>query len=66
VLTSDDRVANGFGMIAAVSLRLLYLIFQKMLGLVLLASRASAVRTSSSSCCDMRLRCFVAPTHDHA
>jgi putative transposase len=35
-------VAHGFGMIAVVSLRLLYLIFQKVLGLVLLASRASA------------------------
>jgi hypothetical protein len=35
-------VAHGFDMIAAVSLRLLYLIFRKVLGLVLPASRASA------------------------
>ena len=35
-------VAHGFDRIAAVSLRLLYLIFQKVLGLVLPASRASA------------------------
>ena len=37
-------VANEFGMITTVSLRLLYLIFQKVLGLVLLASRTSAVK----------------------
>jgi len=37
-----------------VSLRLLYLIFQHALGLLLLMSRASSTKTSSSSSCGTR------------
>jgi hypothetical protein len=44
LLTSDDRRPRRFGMIAAVSLRLLYLIFQQVLGLILLVGRASSTK----------------------
>ena len=44
-LTSGDRRrSDGSGMIAAVSLRLLYLIFQQVLGLVLLLGRTSSTK----------------------
>jgi hypothetical protein len=50
-------------MIAAVSLRPLYLIFLQILGLVLLMSRVSSTK-------DLELlilqRCSAAPTRDHA
>ena len=53
-------------MIVAVTLRLLYLIFQQVLGLVLLTGRAAHPRTSSCSCCGMRLLSSAAATRDPA
>ena len=54
------------GTITAVSLRLLYLIFRQVLGLVLLMTRTSSTKTSNSSCCATRSPSYAAPTHDHA
>jgi hypothetical protein len=48
---NDDRQP---GMIADVSLRVLYLLFQQVLGLILLMGRTPPPRTSSSSCCGTR------------
>ena len=44
-------------MIAAVSLRLLYLIFLQVLGLLVLLGAPRHPRTSSCWCCGMRLQC---------
>ena len=51
-------------MIAAVALRLLYLIFQQVLGLVLLMGRTSSTKDVELLCCDMRSACSAAPTRD--
>ena len=48
------------------SLRLLYLIFRQVLGLVLLMGARPLPRTSSSSCCATRSPFCAASTHDHA
>src|SRR4051794_10619183 len=53
-------------MIAAVSLRLLYLIFQQVLGLVLLMGGRPPPRTLSCSSCGMKSRCSAAPSRDRA
>ena len=53
-------------MIAVVSLRLLYLIFQHLLGLLLLLGRTSPPRTSSCSCSGTRSPCSAAQTPDPA
>ena len=54
-------------MIAPVSLRLLYLIFLQILGLVLLMSRASSTKDLELLIfCSMKSRCSAAPTRDHA
>jgi len=47
-------------------LRLPYLIFWQVRGLVLLMGRAPPPRMSSSSCCGTRSPSCAAPTHDHA
>ena len=59
------RVIGGrrrSGMIAAVSLRLLYLIFLQVLGLLLMRAVGPHPRTSSCWCCATRSRCFAATT----
>jgi hypothetical protein len=53
-------------MIAAVSLRLLYLIFRQMLGLVLLIGRRSATKDVELLVYVTRSPSCAAPTHDHA
>ena len=52
------------GMIAAVALRLLYLIFQQMLGLVLLMGRASSAKDVEPVVLRHGSACSAAPTRD--
>ena len=54
------------GMIAAVSLRLLYLIFRQMLGLVLLMGRTSTTKDIELLVLRHEVAILRAPTHDHA
>ena len=54
------------GMIAAVSLRLVYLIFLQILGLVLLMGRTSSTKDVELLILRMKSRCSAAPTRDHA
>jgi hypothetical protein len=60
----DDR--QRLAMISTVSMRLLYLIFQHLLGLLLLMAAPPAPRTSSSSCYGTRSPSYAAPTPDPA
>ena len=53
-------------MIAVVSLRLLYLIFLHILGLLLLIGRTSATKTSNCSSYDTKSPCSAALTPDPA
>jgi hypothetical protein len=65
-LTSDDYDRQRLGMISAVLLRLLYLMFQQVLGLLVLLGRTSAIKDVELLVLRTRSPCFAARTRDPA